>query len=100
MGADDETKCELDATVLRRAKVFVDARDTAATYGDIRRAIDEGTYSLDQISAEIGDVLAGRSAGRLSSEDITVAKLVGIGTQDLVAAEVALRKLGILPSAD
>lgn len=93
VGADDPTKCELDAEALLRARVFVDARETAAANGDVHRAISAG-HTLDQIvTAELGEVVAGRAPRRLSAHDITIAKLVGIGAQDLVAVEVGLRKL-------
>jgi ornithine cyclodeaminase len=50
------------------------------------------------VSGEIGEVLAGSKTGRISGQDITIAKLVGLGAQDLVAAEVSLNHLGILSS--
>ena len=93
VGADDATKCELDAAALRRAKVFVDMRDTAAANGDVHRAIQAGRYSIDDLAGELGEVISGATAGRTSDDDITIAKLVGIGAQDLVAAEVTLAKL-------
>lgn len=93
VGADDTTKSELDATALRRAKVFVDAREIAEANGDVHRAICTGRYSIDDVSGELGEVISGRKAGRTGVDDITVAKLVGLGAQDLVAAEVALAKL-------
>jgi ornithine cyclodeaminase/alanine dehydrogenase-like protein (mu-crystallin family) len=93
VGADDASKCELDAAALRRAKVFVDARETAQANGDVHRAIRAGRYSIDEVTGELGDVISGAAAGRTSDDDITIAKLVGIGAQDLVAAEVTLAKL-------
>jgi ornithine cyclodeaminase/alanine dehydrogenase-like protein (mu-crystallin family) len=42
VGADDPTKCELDATTLKRARVFVDALDTTAANGDVHCAIRRG----------------------------------------------------------
>jgi ornithine cyclodeaminase/alanine dehydrogenase-like protein (mu-crystallin family) len=97
LGADDPTKCELDAGALQRARVFVDSVATTAANGDVYRAIDSGDYTLDQISAELGEVLDGSKPGRIASTDITIATLVGIGAQDLIAVEVALEKLGCLP---
>lgn len=93
VGADDATKCELDAAALRRARVFVDALETTAANGDVHRAIQTGAYALEDVSGELGEVLAGKRPGRVSSADITIAKFVGIGVQDLVAAEVALERL-------
>ncbi|WP_284233787.1 ornithine cyclodeaminase family protein [Mycobacterium antarcticum] len=100
VGADDPTKCELDSTALRRARVFVDARETTAANGDVHRAIRAGQYSLEEISGELGEVISGQSVGRTSDTDITITKLVGIGAQDLVAAEVALARLPVPASSD
>ncbi|HYO03473.1 MAG TPA: hypothetical protein VET27_17035 [Mycobacterium sp.] len=95
VGADDPTKCELDSTALGRARVFVDARETTAANGDVHRAIHAGRYSLEDLSGELGEVICGQTAGRTSDADITIAKLVGIGAQDLVAAEVTVARLAI-----
>ena len=89
-------KCELDASALQRARVFVDSLEASAANGDVGRAIQAGGYALDQVSGEIGEVLAGTKPGRVSSRDITIAKFVGIGAQDLVAAEASLARLGAL----
>lgn len=93
VGADDPSKCELDAQALSRAKVYVDAAETALANGDVYRAILSGNYSEQLLAGEIGDVVCGRLAGRASDTDITVAKLVGLGAQDVAAAEVVMAKL-------
>jgi ornithine cyclodeaminase/alanine dehydrogenase-like protein (mu-crystallin family) len=95
VGADDPSKCELDSTALQRARVFVDARETTAANGDVHRAIRAGRYSIEELSGELGEVISGQTAGRTSDTDITIAKFVGIGAQDLVAAEVTLARLSI-----
>ena len=74
-------------------RVFVDSRETAEANGDVYRAIHTGRYSIEDLSGELGDVISGQTSGRTSDDDITIAKLVGIGAQDLVAAEVTLAKL-------
>ena len=99
VGADDPTKCELDAAVLRRARVFVDERATALANGDVARAIRTAGYSENDIAGEIGDVLSGRTIGRKNEKDITNGKIVGIGAQDLAACDTALAKLGLLQGA-
>jgi ornithine cyclodeaminase/alanine dehydrogenase-like protein (mu-crystallin family) len=96
VGADDPMKCELDASALRRARVFVDSLDASSANGDVGSAIQAGGYALDQVAGEIGEVLAGTKPGRVSSQDITIAKFVGIGAQDLVAAEASLARLGAM----
>jgi len=92
VGADDATKCELDSAVLRRATVFVDGIGEATAHGDVRRAIDAGSYEARHLRGELGAVLAGTLPGRTSDDEITVAKLVGVGAQDIAAALVAITK--------
>jgi ornithine cyclodeaminase/alanine dehydrogenase-like protein (mu-crystallin family) len=94
VGADDPAKCELDSVALNRARVFADSVDTVCANGDLHRWIASGAYARERIAGEIGDVLAGTKPGREKSTDITIAKFVGIGAQDLVAARVTLERLG------
>lgn len=93
VGADDPSKCELSASALRQGEVFVDSIETATHNGDVYQAIAAARYQPQLLAGELGDVLASRRAGRTSADQITIAKFVGIGAQDLVAAEVALEKL-------
>jgi len=93
-GADDATKCELDAGSLRRARVFVDDRQTAVSNGNVHRAITGHGYQASDLAGEIGEVLAGSVRGRLDAAGITIANFVGTGVQDVVAARLALARLG------
>jgi ornithine cyclodeaminase len=94
VGADDNTKCELDAVCLQRAdRLIVDSRESARDHGEVHRWLKQGALRLEDIHGELGEVLAGTVAGRRSSEEITIAKFVGIGVQDLAAAEVSIDKL-------
>lgn len=98
VGADDPVKCELDGSVLRRATLFVDGLAEASQNGDVRRAIDQGLYQRKDIAGELGAVLSGKLPGRTSDDQITVAKLVGLGAQDMAAAAVIGVAGGILPA--
>jgi ornithine cyclodeaminase/alanine dehydrogenase-like protein (mu-crystallin family) len=94
VGADDNTKCELDVLCLKRAnRLIVDSRESARDHGEVHRWLKQGALSIDDIHGELGEVLAGSVLGRRSAEEITIAKLVGIGVQDLAAAEVSIDKL-------
>jgi ornithine cyclodeaminase len=93
VGVDDPSKRGLDIEVLRRARVFVDERATSLANGDAARALAAGTEPEGLIDAELGEVLTGRVLGRRSSQDISLAKFVGIGAQDLLAAERVLQLL-------
>jgi ornithine cyclodeaminase/alanine dehydrogenase-like protein (mu-crystallin family) len=94
VGADDNTKCELDARCLQRAnRLIVDSRESAKDHGEVHRWLKQGALKIEDIHGELGEVLAGCVPGRRSSEEITIAKFVGIGVQDLAAAEVSIDKL-------
>jgi ornithine cyclodeaminase len=98
IGADDRTKCELDPASMLRARVFVDSWRSAEENGNLRRAAEQAQFTPEQLAFEIGRVLCGNCAARVSEQDITIATFVGIGAQDVVAAEVAMSKLGISPA--
>jgi ornithine cyclodeaminase len=81
------TSRELDDTLLNRARVFVDNREAVlAEAGDFIIPSKSGKYDLKSIAGEIGEVLAGRIAGRTSDGEITVLKTVGYAVLDVVAA--------------
>lgn len=94
IGADDATKCELDAACLRRAdRLIVDSVESAISNGDVGRHVGSGAIGRERVSGEIGEVLAGTLAGRTRATDITIAKFIGLGVLDLAAAQVAVRSL-------
>ncbi len=104
LGADDYSKAELDDACFARADlIVVDSRDQNQTLGELGRLVQAGRPAA--VAAELGDVLDGRHPGRSNPSQITVAKLTGIGVQDLAAAQVLLQRLGPLvdgspPSTD
>jgi ornithine cyclodeaminase len=71
----------------------VDSRESAKDHGDVHRWLKQGALRVDDIHGELGEVLAGSVPGRRSSEEITIAKFVEIGVQDLAAAQVSIDKL-------
>lgn len=91
VGSDMPGKCELAPAVLARADlIVVDGRQAAAEHGNTRRALLDGAVKATDL-IEFGQLLDGtydRPPG-----DITVVSLVGIGVQDVVAAERALTLL-------
>jgi alanine dehydrogenase len=83
---------EVDATAMSRARIIVDSHPTVmAKSGGVLLAIDEGAITEDDCRTELGDVIAGNRDGRTSARDITLFESVGIGLQDLAAAELVIR---------
>ena len=96
---------EIDATSVKRSRVFVDSLESAlAEAGDLVRAQEEGvTDSHDW--TELGRVVARSAPGRRSDDEITFFKSVGNAVQDLAVAarvlEVAEREgLGVVVDLD
>jgi ornithine cyclodeaminase/alanine dehydrogenase len=84
---------EIDGATLARAKIVVDSREAImAECGDILLALKEESISPDPIDAEIGEVLAGAKPGRMSDDELTLYKSVGIAIQDVATAHLVYRK--------
>ena len=84
---------EIDGATIKRAKLVVDSREAIKSEcGDILLAIREGAIAEDHVTAEIGEVLAGSKPGRVSTEEITLYKSVGIALQDVATAQLVYRK--------
>lgn len=88
IGADMSGKQELDTDILRTARVFGDDAGQCFAVGECEIPHREG--ALDALAAEIGDVILGKAAGRVSLSDVTVFDSTGIALQDLASGAVIL----------
>ena len=88
IGADMSGKQELDTDILRAARVFGDDAGQCFAVGECEIPHREG--ALDALAAEIGDVILGKAAGRVSPSDVTVFDSTGIALQDLASGAVIL----------
>jgi len=103
IGADAPGKEELDPEILKRAKVVVDDYEQACHYGELNVPVSKGIFKREQIHAELGEIIAGRKAGRTSDDEVTVFDSTGLAIQDLAAAALVYRKarkLGITSEID
>ncbi|MBI2222405.1 MAG: ornithine cyclodeaminase family protein [Acidobacteria bacterium] len=84
---------ELDTELVSRARVYVDSRRGAlAESGDLLIPIEEGRYSADRIIGELGELFAGRIAGRESGRDVTIFESLGMAIEDVAAADLVYRR--------
>ena len=84
---------EVDAELVQRATVVVDARDGAlAEAGDLVIPLRDGLIGEDHIHAELGEIVSGRAPGRTRPDEITFFKSVGNAAQDLAVAARALKE--------
>jgi ornithine cyclodeaminase/alanine dehydrogenase-like protein (mu-crystallin family) len=78
---------ELDGVAVQRAYVVVDHLPAAqAEAGDILLAEAEGAIGTGHVAGSLGQLLAGEIDGRMSPEQITLFKSVGLAMQDAVTA--------------
>lgn len=93
VGSDTAAKQELDAGILARADVVVaDSRAQCRERGEIHHALAAGALAEDRV-VELGDVIAGRAAGRTGDDQITVADLTGVAVQDIAIAAAVYEAL-------
>ncbi len=86
VGASFPTARELDTALVKRARLFVDRRESALNEaGDFLIPRSEGAIGDDHIQAEIGELLVGRIAGRKSANEITLFKSLGLAVEDLAS---------------
>lgn len=86
VGAAIKSNTEVDESLVTKSRYFTDYRPAAmAAAGELLNAINSKSITKAHILAEIGDVAAGDKPGRLSKDDITIYKSLGVAAQDLAA---------------
>lgn len=93
MGADSPEKQELETGVLGIAdKIVVDSVEQCVRFGEVHHAVEDGTISVEDTHAELGEILLGLKSGRESEEEITVCDLTGIAAQDVVTSQLVYER--------
>ncbi|HEV3480286.1 MAG TPA: ornithine cyclodeaminase family protein [Gaiellaceae bacterium] len=92
MGADGPGKAEISPEELIRVSVFCDDWEQASHNGDLVHAVEAGAVTRADVT-ELGAVLAGEAAGRVSRDEITVFDSTGLAIQDLAIALAALERI-------
>jgi ornithine cyclodeaminase/alanine dehydrogenase-like protein (mu-crystallin family) len=87
IGSYKPTVQEIPTATVQRAYLVVDHRESAlAETGDLIIPLAEHAITEEHIRAELGALVIGRTAGRESTDQLTVFKSVGLAVQDLAAA--------------
>jgi ornithine cyclodeaminase/alanine dehydrogenase-like protein (mu-crystallin family) len=100
VGASVPSARELDLDTVVACALFCDSRESLQNEaGEYRQAVEEGAIPGDEhVRASLGEVLAGMAPGRVSPQELTVFRSLGLAVEDLAAAERAVaraRELGI-----
>jgi len=88
VGADNPSKSEVDPSVMRAMRVVADVIDQCAEIGDLRTAIAANVMTRDDVHAELGEIVAGRKAGRTRDDEQFLFDSTGCGFQDTAAASI------------
>jgi ornithine cyclodeaminase/alanine dehydrogenase-like protein (mu-crystallin family) len=88
VGADSETKQELDPLLFKGNKIIADILDQCAAIGDLHHAIAGGIVSTADVYAELGEIVAGKKPGRTKDDEIIIFDSTGMALQDAAAAIV------------
>jgi alanine dehydrogenase len=86
VGADGPDRQELDERLLVSSKLVVDMVEQCATVGEFHHAIKAGLLKIEDVHAELGEIVAGFKDGRTSDEEIIVYDSTGTAFQDVAAA--------------
>lgn len=90
--AADQREC--DSYTVQNAKVYVDSRvNTLSEAGELLIAIEENSFTADEIIGELADLCKNSEIHRSNESDITLFKSVGSALSDLVAAQLVYKKL-------
>jgi ornithine cyclodeaminase len=93
VGSSVATARELDTAAVVKARLFVDRRESALNEaGDFLIPKGEGIIGDDHILGEIGEIVLGTVQGRRSEDEITLFKSLGLGVEDLAAAQHVYEK--------
>src|SRR5258705_8995884 len=93
VGACTPETRELDGAAVARMRVFVDSRAAAAVEaGDLLLAEQDGAIGAGHVAGEIGEVFAGRTAGRPDAASITLFKSLGLAVEDVATAHALVGK--------
>lgn len=93
VGACRVDQREMDASLLARARLYVDSRAAALVEsGDIVHSMREGVFDEMHIRGELGEVVLGRAEGRNTDLDVTVFKSLGMAVEDVTAADLVFRR--------
>jgi ornithine cyclodeaminase len=93
VGACRPMQQEMPAALVARSALYVDSKAAALVEaGDIVMNMAAGLFNESHIRGEIGDLILGRVPGRTSPSEITVFKSLGMAVEDVVAADLVLRR--------
>lgn len=92
IGNHHATKRECDTALVVKSKVYADSRDNCfKEAGEVLVPIDEGAITKEHVVGQLTEMCAGAIPLRISEQEITLFKSIGMALSDLVGAGCAYR---------
>jgi alanine dehydrogenase len=91
IGSHSPNTREIDENIfIRNPKIVLDTWD-AKDVGDIAFPIHKGILKIEDIYGEIGEIVVGKKKGRVTDEEITIFKSVGMAITDVSTASMTYK---------
>ena len=101
VGSSIPSTAEIDDDGVRRARFFGDSvQGVLALGGEFGRALASGAIDEAHLLGTVGDILAGKVAGRRDADEVTIFKSLGMVAEDLVTCDELLREAARLEEGD
>jgi alanine dehydrogenase len=92
VGADSEEKQEIAPSLMASSKVVTDVTEQCRTIGDLHHAIDAGAMRVEDVYAELSEIVAGKKPGREREDEVIVFDSTGMALQDVAAAAIVYER--------
>jgi ornithine cyclodeaminase/alanine dehydrogenase-like protein (mu-crystallin family) len=92
VGSDSEEKSEIAPSLMASSKVVTDVTDQCRTIGDLHHAIDAGAMRVEDVYAELSEIVAGKKPGRETDDEIIIFDSTGMALQDVAAAAIVYER--------
>ncbi|MGD8867693.1 MAG: ornithine cyclodeaminase family protein [Gemmatimonadales bacterium] len=92
VGADSPGKHEIEPGLMASATVVVDLLEQCARVGELHHALEAGLLTVDDVHADLGEIVSGRKPGRTSDDEIIIFDATGTALQDAAGAAAAYER--------
>lgn len=86
VGADNPAKNEIEPELMAASMVVVDSRSQCAAMGDLHHAIAANAMRVEQVHADLGELVLGDKAGRRGDDETWLFDSTGVAVQDAASA--------------
>jgi ornithine cyclodeaminase/alanine dehydrogenase-like protein (mu-crystallin family) len=92
VGADHPEKQEIEPELLAATTLVVDVLKQCAAMGELHHALDARIMAVEDVHAELAEVVSGRRPGRQRPDEITIFDSTGTALEDVAAAALVYER--------